>query len=289
MLKHNKKRNVGLATEFLSRHIASCILENYEANVEAPKQLWVKYFVGSSELAKEHEMFNALYKTNVKNREVAVSLLEKVKTHCNKMDAKKLEEEKTEFIHEVKSNLHDQNFFNRDVEDFRTCATIQILMNLWRENDSSQLVEVTELEDKVLDHLIKEDKFPEKDPSFMNYKDEDVDGLVVKIMTEKFNAKYDEMLTENQKDIVNLYVFAEEKPSSKTKLVSTLAEVRRNTLTWIEYETHNSTDTITNKKLTRIRELLEGDYKDINHLSDDMITFYMTVSKLQEELADETA
>lgn len=289
MLKHNKKRNVGLVTEFLSRHLAEKVIEKNNKGIQQAKGLWIKYLGEGSELGKEYALFNALYRTNVENKEVAVSLLEKVKHHCQSQDAKKLYKEKTDLIHEIKTNLDNKDFFNQSVPDYRICASIQILMNSWRENNHLQLAETTDLEDQILNHLIKENKFPPTDPSVLQMKDEDIDGLVVTLMNEKFNKKYDSILTETQRNIVNLYIFADDQETSHAKLVDTLKEVRLSTLSYIEYETTHSKDQRNVKKLKKIKSLLEGAYKNIDKLDDDLVTFYMTVSKLQEELNSETA
>lgn len=292
MLKHNKKRNVGLMSEFLSKHIASCIVHKKETDVTVAQNLWLKHVGNSkSELAKEHALFNALYKTNVKNREVAVSLLESVKQSCKKQDVVKLDKEKTELLHEIKATIKDEDFFAREVSNYRTCATIQILMNSWRDSDPNKLTETTELEDQILDHLIREDKFAPLDPSVLSLNDKDIDGLVVSIMTEKFNNKYEKVLTETQKEIINLYVFSSD-PDNKRKLIESLKEIRISTLSYIDYETQTSTNKRVVDKLQKVRSLLEGRYKEVDSLkiTDDVVTFYMTASKLREELiSNETA
>lgn len=292
MLKHNKKRNVGLVSEFLSKHIASCIIHKKDADVDVAQNLWLKHLGNAkSEIAKEHALFNALYKTNVKNKEVAASLLESVKQHCKKQNALKLDKEKTELLHEIKASIKDSQFFDREVNDYRTCATIQILMNSWRENDATKLAETTQLEDQILEHLVKENKFAPMDPSVLSMQDKDIDGLVVSIMTEKFNNKYDSVLTDTQKNLVNLYVFSTD-PDNKKKLVEALKEVRITTLSYIDYESRTSTNKRVVDKLKKVKSLLEGKYKEVDHtqITDDMVTFYMTASKLREELtSNETA
>jgi len=291
-LKHNKKRNVGLINEFLSKHIASCIVDKKLSQVDKAQELWMKHLGNqNSELAKEHALFNALYKTNVKNREVAASLLEDVKSHCKKLDASKLDKEKTALLHEVKASIADEKFFSREVNDYKLCASIQVLMNSWRDGIHSNLSETSALEDMVLEHLIKENKFAPLDPSVLELNEKDIDGLVVSIMTEKFNKKYENTLTDIQKEIIELYVFSKE-TSNITKLAESLKEIRLTTLSYIDYETKTSDNKRVVEKLQKIKSLLEGRYKEVSpkNITDDMVTFYMTASKLREELnSNETA
>lgn len=272
--------------------MALCFVEKRDKEIDLAQNLWLAHIGNTkTELAKEHALFNALYKTNVKNVEVASSLLETVKQHCLKQDSKKLDEEKTKLIHEIKSKINDDQFFSREVPDYRTCATIQILMNAWRENNPGALAETTQLEDQVLAHLIKENKFPEPDATVLQLNEQDIDGLVVSLMTEKFNKKYEKTLTEDQKEIVNLYVFSNEN-DSRTKLVETLKNVRISTLSYVDYEIGATENKRMVTKLGKIKSLLEGKYRNITseRINDDMVAFYMTTSKLREELmSNETA
>lgn len=286
MLKHSKKRNVGLVSEFLSRHIASCAVTHKTVEMDRAKALWMKSFAKGTELAKEQALFNALYRTDAKSREMAVSLMEQVKQHCKTQDAKKLYQEKTNFLEEAKRTIDDPQFFTREVNDYRTCATIQILLNAWRENDIVKLAETIHLEEQVIEHLVNTNKFAPLDPSVLSLNEADINGLVVHVMTEKFNKKYEDSLTEDQKNLINLYVFSKESPESREALVKTLQEVRISTLTYITYESKYSKDKRVVEKLSKVKSLLEGRYKNTSgpH-TDDMITFYMTASKLKEELS----
>jgi uncharacterized membrane protein len=40
------------------------------------------------------------------------------------------------------------------------------------------------------------------------------------------------------------------------------------------------------EKLQEVRTMLQNDYRDTTKLDDQMVTFYMTVSKLEEELTN---
>lgn len=286
MLKHSKKRNVGLVSEFLSRHIAACAVANRTSEMDRAKSLWVKSFAKGTELAKEQALFNALYRTDAKNRDMAVSLLEQVKKHSKTQDAKKLYQEKTIFLEEAKRTIDDPQFFTREVTDYRTCATIQILLNAWREADIVKLAETIHLEEQVIEHLVNPNKFAPLDESVLSLNEADINGLVVHVMTEKFNKKYEQSLTDDQKKLINLYVFSKESEQSREALVEVLREVRISTLTYIDYESAHSKDKRVVEKLGKVKGLLEGRYKNIegNH-TDDMITFYMTASKLKEELS----
>jgi hypothetical protein len=107
---------------------------------------------------------------------------------------------------------------------------------------------------------------------------EDVDKLVISIMQEKVEEKYKGLLNNEQKNILNLYVLSDKDISSKRELVGLLENLRLRTLKRIE-------STPTNNKLLEVKEMLEKDYKDTSSVTDDnIINFYMSVSKLESEL-----
>lgn len=281
MLKHNKKRNVGLMVEFLSRHIADCVLENKLEKIEEAKSIWVSNFVKAPQLAKEYALFNTLYKTTVKNREVAVSLMEKVKREVQGLDQDASEKQKTNFIKEV-TQLSDKEFFNRPIEDYKTHASIAILMNMWK-NESSDLATIADLEDKVLSHLLEE-KQESFSPNVLKLKSKDVDALIVRLMKEKFEKKYNETLTESQKEIVRLHVLSESSETTQRKLQSMFQDLQKETLSLVEKELKESNDTILKEKLSNISELIKEAYSDTSFIDDDMTVFHMTLAKLVEEL-----
>jgi len=290
MLNHNKKRNVGLVSEFFAKHIATSLLDQKYDSMEKAKNLYAKYFFGNTEISKEWKLFEALHKTNVKSKESAVRLIEKVKQECQKSLGKKLDEEKTQLVHDINNKLGDKEFFSRSVGDYKTQATIQVLLNTWRTGTLNEsLGEVAGLEDSLLTHLT-ENKVPVTgDASYLELTSEEVDALVLKIMTEKFMKKFDKNLTEEQRNIISTYVFAEEE-TAKAKLTSLLDGLKTETLSLIEsinaskkIETEDVPE-FTLKKLTGIKNLLLNEYKDTQNLTDDRVAFYMTLTKLREEL-----
>lgn len=302
-LKHNKKRNVGLITEFLSRHIATLVLDTQqkpskakEQEIEKIEALWIRTFAKGTEMAKEQALFNALYNTQgIKNREMASSLLEEVKRQSRLQNEAKLTKEKTTFLQEVKnktSNGTTEDFFSGDIEDYRTRATIQILLNTWRENDIVRISETIHLEEQVIEHLLTESKPVESSNDVLSMGADDIDGLVVKLMTEKFESKYNSILTEDQKKIVSQYITVPTKGSVKNSgLIDTLSELRISTLAYIDVVSDSTPDKSLSAKLIKIRELMEGKYRVSNApgvvnppITDDTISFYMTVSQLKEEL-----
>lgn len=295
MLHHNKKRNVGLLNEFFARHIADRLVSQKPDAINKAMRLYGKYFQGDTQIAKEWKLFQALYTTNVASPGVAATLVERVRSFVVKdmTQAKKLEEEKTKLIHEINNTLGDKEFFSRSVPDYKIQATVQVILNNWREarlNEASSLTEIAQLEDSLLEHLTRQKTIPTGDAAYLEMSNNDIDGLVVNIMSEKFNGKFSKELSDEQCAIISNYVFAHQ-GEAKDKLVGMLEGVRTRTLKLVE--TTISTKKAGNedigdpltKKLTGIKNLLLHEYKDTSRLSDETVTFYMTLTKLEKELA----
>lgn len=284
MLKHNKKRNIGLMVEFLSRNIANSILESRTNDVEKAKSFWIQKFTNNPELVKEYTLFNTLYSTSVKNHEMAVSLIEKVKKSYRSIDFNKLEEQKTRFIHEVHDVLNDKHFFNRSVENYKMMATIGTLFSAWRNEDRLEDLQTTALlEDKVLSHLL-EDKKQQLSSAVLKLKTDDVDALVVRIMKEKFEKKYENSLNDLQKKIVNLYVLSNDDQKLEENLQHIFKKLQAETLDLINEEVAVSKDEQLKKKLNEVSHLISEAYSDTSYIDDDVVVFHMTLAKMLEEL-----
>jgi len=285
--KHNKKRNVGLLSEFFARYIAKALLEKRFDDIEKAKSVWNKFVNPKTEIYKEFYYFNSLQNSSLKNREIAFNLLETVKHKTKKQNQKKLDEEKSRFIDEINNQLKDKEFFDREVPSYKDFASIQILLNAWRGiGFKGSLNEMVELEDSVLGILLtekKEDKQLQDSPLDMTT--EEVDGLVLKIMIEKANVKFAKVFNKEQQRIVQLYLFSENNSSTQQELFILLENIRRDSQEKIN-KTINSPkelDKQTCEKLNSILSLIQENKKQ--DITDESVMFHMNLAKLKEELS----
>jgi hypothetical protein len=298
MLYHNKKRNVGLLNDFFARYIANALVEQNHKGIEKATDLYKKYFSKETQIAKEWNLFRGLYETNVSSKEIAVRLIEKVKSYAGEIKADVLESEKTKLIHEINMTLGDKDFFKRAVTDYRLQATVQVLLNNWREKKLTEsLSEMANLENVLLEHMVAQKANPPGTSTYLEMDnvqiDEEIDSLVVGLMSEKFNSKYNEELFEEQRAIVSNYIFAGDNAASRTALTKILDEVRSKTLTLVEgalTDKKIGEEVLSehlSKKFVGIKNLLLNEYKNTSNLNDATVTFYMTLIKLQKELTHE--
>lgn len=286
MLKHNKKRNIGLLSEFFAKYIATAAVEFRYDDIDKARELWRKHVINNQLLRQEFSLFEMLHKTHIKDNAVAHNFLLKVKESSEKLDQKKLDEAKTRLLHEINSTLKDDNFFSRPVDDFRTIATIQVLLNTWRnKNESPNFSYVSRLEDQVLEHVTRQKQsLPPLDPSLLNHTKEDIDKLVVNVFKEKIDKKYSELLNEDQKVLVGWYVFAKNQSEAREQLVSKLSSIKESALQNIEKELKAGPSKPNREKLIEAKNCLLDSKYNVSNPNDDTMTFYLAVCALNKEL-----
>jgi hypothetical protein len=230
----------------------------------------------------ELQVFNALHESNLKSKEIAFSMLEKAKAVCKKQSQQKLDEEKAVLINEISSVLGDKSFFDRSIPDYKTFASVQVLMNAWRGiGFKGSISEMAQLEEMILEHILTAKTKPEIDASGVTTSE--VNSLVVKLMTEKFNAKYNGLLNESQKEIVGLYMLSHDNKENKERLIALLEGLKLSALKSLKSPVMTEgLDRILKSKLGEVISLLES--SDLTNVTDETITFYMSVAKLKEEM-----
>ena len=280
--KHNKKRNIGLISEFFSRYIAEAFIDERHDDITKARKLWEKHVHPKSATYEELQIFNALNESNLNSKEVAFSMLERAKNLCKKQSQIKLDEEKASLINEIANTLDDKNFFDRSIPNYKNYASIQVLMNAWRGTGfKGSLMEMANLEETILEHILtkKEAAIPDVE----SFTSEEVNSLVVKLMTEKFNAKYNGLLNENQKQIVSLYMLSHDNNNNKAQLQNLLLNLKNDALKMLKSPVMKENfEGVLKNKLKDIVSLLESN--DLSQINDDTVTFYMSIAKLKEEM-----
>ena len=272
---HNKKRNVGIIFELLLRHVSDRLVENDEPGAQRALNIVEKYFNKDTELYKEFRLFNALAKSTVSSTSVAAAILTEAKQACRRCDVDVLDREKSLLIREINHGLRDKKFYHRRLPDYTIYATIQTLINEWRSEDRSDLVKIVNYESKAVEWLLKEKIQEEADVN------PDVDTLIVKIMSEKFNKKYAGKLNDEQKDIIRSYAFsisADNGKSIKEKLTS----IQHDTLNQMNEFLTDADNEIILEKADKVREIITTQVLD--NIDDTIISRMLVMSQLKSEI-----
>lgn len=284
-LKHNKKRNTGLLYEFFTRYIGKAILEGRDTDIAKAKTLLKKHFNKGTDTYKELKLFKALSESNVASREQALHLVNRVREAVKLQSQARLDLEKTSLIHEVNANLNADFFFEETIPDYKKLATIQVLLNTWRDETLKEAVsETVQLEERLVEFMLEKRNTTEQANEAASMTNEDVDRLVVNIMAEKVNKRYNNLNPE-QKDMIRLFVFSNDDESARKQLSESLEKLKQRFVGTVAAHSHEfSSDTVLINKLAEIRNTLQKDYNNTSVITEELVTFYLGISKLENEV-----
>lgn len=277
---HNKKRNVGIIYELLLRDISASLIENNRIRADKSLKLIETYFDKSTEIYKEFRLFNALVKSTVSDTAIAAAILTEAKAAARRCDRQRLDKEKSRLIREINHNINDKGFYHRRIPMYKTYATIHTLLEDWRDEDSADLSRVVQYESRVVEWLLS-DKPDVIDES--SIKNEDVDSLVVKIMTEKLNGKYTGILTSDQREIIREYVFSLE-ADDETAIRDKLSKVKTESLSKLDKFKSITDNKILLEKIDDVSLKIQAECS--SELNDESISRFLILMNLSNELGD---
>lgn len=278
---HNKKRNSLLIYEFLVRSISRSLIEDDKKKSAAALKILRRHFKPGTELYKEFRLMNALVKTTVSSEHVAASILKEAKSAVQRFDEKKLDREKSLLIRNINHGINDENFYDQHVQEYRTMATIQTLVNEWR-SEEKDIHRMAQYEDHLMKHLVTE-----RSQNSEQTITEDSNGtarLLMKVMSKKLNEKYDGVLNEQQKSLVKAYAYSTASSDSMSIRMK-LDEIKDELLSLIEQyvaDVETPNDYLVGK-LAEAKTSLLGE--DLENVDDETVTRFMLYSRLKDELA----
>jgi|TARA_R110000824_G_scaffold126136_2_gene285553 hypothetical protein len=277
-MKHNKKRNVGIIYELLLKHISTKLLEGNKKDAKIATRLIEKHFKKGTELYKEFRLFNALAKSNITHTHTVASILNEAKIASRKLNKATLEKEKSLLLKDINYKIADKDFYYRSIADYRDLGVVQLSLNEWRKKDRD-IKKLVDLEVR-LGELMLRDKNKVNEHK---YDASHSDRLVLKIMTEKFNRRYGEELTTDQKKIIEGYVFLSDKNPSQ--LQEFFKVKKQEALVNLE----NFEDTSSNKyllsKLDEVREKIAS--LPVKNIDDQNVVKFLTLTKMISEIKKE--
>lgn len=279
-MNHNKKRNVGIIYELLVRAVSAYLIEDKKDKAQAALDILSKHYNQNTELYKEFRLFNALAKSTVKDSAVAAAIINESKSAVKRFNHEKLIKEKSSLIRDINHRLVDIDFYHRKVPSYRIFATIQSTINEWSQGDRSNLTEAVILESRLIEWLTS-DKSDEI--AIDENKNHDVDGLVVKIMNEKFNEKYDDKLTLEQKTLIRDYVFSIQNDDG-IMIREKARKIVKESLKSIDALRKTETDKFVLEKASLVESKIKN--LDFELIDDDKISKLMTLTQMINEIKE---
>lgn len=219
-IKHSKFRNTGLIFELLVKQIAADTLDNSDSKSVS---ILKKYYAKDTLLSKEYKLYEFIVKNKSTSQNKAEAILSTITEVSRKFNQKKLRAEKYELISEIKESYDINEFFGMQVRDYKPLAALFCLLEA---QNNTNLVDPQVLIDNkttLLEHLTSESQNREdvKDKLIEEYSkyDKDLKLLTFKILLEKFNSKYKNLLPE-QKTILKEFITSVNSQSRLRSLVN---------------------------------------------------------------------
>ena len=220
-IKHSKYRNTGLIFELLVKQIAADTLNKKDS----PAVSIIKNnFTGRTALVREFKLYQFILKNQGVGQNKAEAILSTITEVSRKIDRKALKESKYKLISEIKKAYNINDFFSIQTPNYKAVASLYCLLEA---QNNDQLVDPNLLVDyktTLLEHLTtqKQDKKDVKDTLIEEYSkyDKDLKLLTFKILLEKFNDKYRDLLPE-QKNILKEFITS---VNSQTRLRTIINE-----------------------------------------------------------------
>lgn len=205
-IKHSKYKNTGLIYELLVKQIAADTLSKNESPALG---ILKKYFAGKTTLAKELKLYEYILKnTNLADAK-AETVISTITEISRKLNQNTLKNQKYNLISEIKENYNIDEFFGIQVRDYKALAALYCLLEA--QNNSTLVNPEFLVSNKmtILEHLTskKVTKEEVKDTLIEEYSkyDKDLRLLTFKILLEKFNDNYKNLLPE-QKNILKEFI-----------------------------------------------------------------------------------
>lgn len=275
---HNKKRNTGVVYEQLLKSVSSSLVEGDKKRAQLFLNIIERHFRKGSELYNEFRLFNALVKCNASSSPVAAVIITEAKDAAKRADRQQLEQEKSRLIAEINRRVGPA-FYDTYFENYRDYATIQVLLNSWRDN-STDISRVFEYEKKLVESMLRapaQQASPELDVN------PDVNSLVVNIMTEKLNKKFSSTMTSDQRDIIREYIFSPP-GSDQTRLKETMFRVRRSAIADLDAYILSEKNDYIKERAGDVRSSLIS--LDADVIDDNTVIRFLTASKLSQEIRE---
>jgi len=205
-IKHSKFKNTGLIYELLVKQIAADTLSKSDSPALG---ILKEFFAGRTTLAKELKLYEYILKNTNLAEVKAETVVSTITEISRKLNQKLLKEQKYRLIKEIKNSYDLDEFFGIQVRDYKPLAAMYCLLEA-QNNDT--LVNPSFLINNkltIIEHLTssKVDKDRVKDSLIEEYAkyDKDLRLLSYKILLEKFNTNYVDLLPE-QKNILKEFI-----------------------------------------------------------------------------------
>lgn len=206
--KHSKFKNTGILFELLTRQVTADILAGKDESVA--KNLLFKYFTENKELGKEWQLYNFLLNEKTKDDFQAEKYINVILKQREKLDCKKLTEQKYNLIKEIKDSYPIEDLLKSSIKNYRIHASVyKLFENHVNNSVKFDVKELIQSRNTLTENLCgKKTSSKESDDEVINFykqQNEDIRLLSYKLLVDSLNEKYKD-LDSNQKRLLKEYI-----------------------------------------------------------------------------------
>lgn len=275
----NKKRNALLVFEFLTKEASRRVVAGDNDGAERVISVIKEAFAPGTELHRELRLARSLYVTKVSSPAVAAHILTEARNVSKKLDAKRLDEEKTQLIARIERDLDQSGTLYEDQHaSYRLLATIGTLLSDWR-TGTEDLGRVAQYEDQLMEHLTS--------PALAVVEEEQGEKMsagerraLIAIMSRKLEEKWGKALTKDQKTLLREYVLVKDTSS----LLERIRSIRENAVKCLAGCRKEGTEYFENRVDEAVKAIAEH---RLDELNDETVGLGLLYLKLIAEATEE--
>jgi hypothetical protein len=190
--RHNKKRNTAFVYEALVREATVAMLKKDTKRCNIAVKLLKRHFNDESILRKDLECHRSLYENQNLDEKTSEKILREAKIASRLLDAEGLFKEQSALIHDVNTEL-EPSVFGNYVPNYKTLASIAQIFS-----DKTSPKDQVILEGEIIKNMTN----TLKEVVTVG----EIDSVVIKSFTKKFNNKYKTELLDEQKELLTYYI-----------------------------------------------------------------------------------
>ena len=194
--KHNKKRNTAFLYEALTRELTISILENNHERQKKATSILKEFFKKDEVLSTELGLYQNLTEVDSLSAHTADKLIQETRFLHSRLDKKQIFNEQTRLISKINKEL-SKDIFSYFVPNYKSLATIYQIFNSPLGSKERVL-----LEEGLLNTITEEKVEAEEE------KNQPIDNVVYKTFVKKFNEEYNTKLSDEQRTLLERYIFS---------------------------------------------------------------------------------
>ncbi len=200
-LRHNKKRNLGLVYEFLTREISSALIAGDRGRATRAMAVIDRHLAAGSDLYEELSLHRQVMESRGVSARLAKRIIDELRAAGVKFAASsgRREAAKSALIHEMNKAFGQDVFDRYRINDYTAHASVNILMSRGVDAKIEETVDAARVEEHLLEFLTTKPDAPAKfdrDASLYAYK------TAVGLFEQEFGAE----LTVPQASLLKEYV-----------------------------------------------------------------------------------